>query len=173
MCWFMRIQTHLILIYLRMYGKNLVLGFTCTLTFVQLLATSGKHPCTYFSEAMGTPVWACSFLSSNQIQSKDIKFKLKWHLYNICSGSIWNRTASVALLFQAFDYAELKGKRQRNLKPFYSAWLNLTLPPRLHVTRARRYQGRSCECWGLSWISNFETWKIYWEYIQYSYIHLL
>ena len=57
--------------------------------------------------------------------------------------------------FQVFDYADLKGKRQRNLKPFYFAWLNLRLPPRLHVTRARPYQGGSWECWGPPWISTF------------------
>ena len=73
--------------------------------------------------------------------------------------------------FQVFDYAELKGKRQRNLKPFYFAWSNLRLPPRLHVTRARPYQGGSWECWGPPWISTFETWNIYWEYIYVIFLH--
>ena len=51
--------------------------------------------------------------------------------------------------FQVFDYAEIKGKSQTNLKPFYFAWLNLRLPPRLHVTRARPYQGGSYFVGGL------------------------
>ena len=103
-------QTHRILIYLGMFGKNLVFGFRLYIGVCAVTCNIWQASLHLFFRSHWTPVWACSFLSCNQIQSKDIKFKLKWHLYNICSGSIWNRTASVALLFQAFDYAEIKDK---------------------------------------------------------------
>ena len=151
-----------------MFGKNLVYGFRLYNDVCAVTCNIWQASLHLFFRSHGTPVWACFLLSSNQIESKDIKFKLKWHLYNICSGSIWNQTASVALLFQVFDYAELKGKRKRNLKPFYFAWLNLRLPPRLHVTRARPYQGGSWECWGPPWISIFETWNITLENVKWE-----
>ena len=147
-------------------------GFACTLTFVQLRATSVRHLCSYFSEATGTPVCArfSLFLQSNIFDSTTIK--LKWRTIKHLFKFYMELDGISSTSFQVFDYANIKGKRQRNLEPFYFAWLNLRLPPRLHVTRARPYQGGSWECWGPPWISIFETWNISWEYIcLYSYRH--
>jgi len=110
-------------------------------------------------------------LQSNIFGSTTIK--LKWQTVKHLFKFYMELDGISSTSFQVFDYADLKGKRQRNLKPFYFAWLNLRLPPRLHVTRARPYQGGSWECWGPPWISTFETWNIYWEYIKYSYINLI
>ena len=108
-------------------------------------------------------------LQSNIFDSTTIK--LKWHTVKHLFKFYMELDGISSTSFQVFDYADLKGKRQRNLKPFYFAWLNLRLPPRLHVTRARPYQGGSWECWGPPWISTFETWNIYWEYIYVIFLH--
>ena len=49
--------------------------------------------------------------------------------------------------------------------------IKIEIASRLHVTRARPYQGGSWECWGPPCISTFETWNIYWEYIYVIFLH--
>ena len=164
-------QTHRILLYLGMIGEKLVLGFRLYIDVCAVTRNIWQASLHLFFRSHGTPVYTCFLLSSNQkyirryqiqVEVTSVKhlFKFYMELDGISSTS-----------FQVFDYADLKGKRQRNLKPFYFAWLNLRLPPRLHVTRARPYQGGSWECWGPPWISTFETWNIYWEYIYVIFLH--
>ena len=50
--------------------KKLFVGFRLTLKFVQLRATSVRHPCTYFSEDTETAVYAWIQMSTNHIYSK-------------------------------------------------------------------------------------------------------
>ena len=108
--------------------KELGFGFRLTLKFVQLRATSDRHPCTYFFQATGTPVYTWNLLSSNQIYSKISKsswsdnckhiFKFWIELDGISSTSV-----------SGFWLCGIKGKSKNNLRPFYFAWLKLRLPP--------------------------------------------
>ena len=129
-------------------------------TFAPIFPKPRGHPCAH--------VFHCS---SNQNIFDSTTIKLKWRTVKHLFKFYMELDGISSTSFQVFDYADLKGKRQRNLKPFYFAWLNLRLPPRLHVTRARPYQGGSWECWGPPWISIFETWNIYWEYIYVIFLH--
>ena len=129
-------------------------------TFAPIFPKPRGHPCAH--------VFHCS---SNQNIFDSTTIKLKWRTVKHLFKFYMELDGISSTSFQVFDYADLKGKRQRNLKPFYFAWLNLRLPPRLHVTRARPYQGGSWECWGPPWISTFETWNIYWEYIYVIFLH--
>ena len=173
-------QTHRILLYLGMNGEYISLRVSLVhwrlYCYVQHLAGTFAP---IFPKPRGYPCAHVFHCSSNQNIFDSTTIKLKWRTVKHLFKFYMELDGISSTSFQVFDCADLKGKRQRNLKPFYFAWLNLRLPPRLHVTRARPYQGGSWECWGPPWISTFETWNttenifILYSYIQtYIQIHL-
>ena len=69
----------------------------------------------------------------------------------------WDSVSSTSV--SSLGYASIKGENGISIQTFLICVIKVRLPPRLHVTRARPYQGGSWECWGPPCISSFDTWN--------------
>ena len=95
-----------------------------------------------------------------------------WSAYCKHLSESWMKLDSVSSTsVSSLGYASIKGENKISIQTFLICVIKVRLPPRLHVTRARPYQGGSWECWGPPWISIFEAWNIYWEYIYVIFLH--
>ena len=109
-------------------------------TYVQHLA---EYLITYFSEDTGIPVyWICHMDPIKYVRTYDFKLFSSWSdICNICLRNVTE--TSVALLSSRLDYTKIKRQESTRLQTFLFCVLWLRSPPRLHVTRARPYQGGS------------------------------
>ena len=103
-----------------------------------------------------------------------------WSAYCKHLSESWMKLDSVSSTsVSSLGYASIKGENGISIQTFLICVIKVRLPPRLHVTRARPYQGGSWECWGPPCISSFDTWNtpteniyIYTFLFTYITIHL-
>ena len=98
-----------------------------------------------------------------------------WSAYCKHLSESWKKIDSVSSTsVSSLGYASIKGENGISIQTFLICVIKVRLPPRLHVTRARPYQGGSWECWGPPCISSFDTWNTPTENIYiHSYLQTL
>ena len=128
------------------------------------------YVCLFFRRHGDSRVRRISDIHQSYIYSKTTISS--WSAYCKHLSESWKKIDSVSSTsVSSLGYASIKGENGISIQTFLICVIKLRLPPRLHVTRARPYQGGSWECWGPPWISTFETWNIYWEYIYVIFLH--